>query len=82
MKAVYYRIFNKFTNVTLLEGIISTPEDTIYPSQQMDDVENYPDAPSECEACKFKSESAEIELIGFEVTQQYIMQNKTKSAWY
>lgn len=84
MKAVYYKITDKITGEVLDSGIISDPEQTIYPGQNCYD-EEYKLA-YECEACKFYqsagyTKQAEIELIGFTVNEDYILANKTKSIW-
>ena len=64
--------------------LFRSPEQTIYPGQNYQD-KDYKLA-FECEACSFYqnngyTKEAEIELIGFEVSEEYIFINKTKSAW-
>lgn len=69
LKAYYYCIMNDSTELLEDEGIISEPEDTIYPGQNT----NNDDLPFECEACKFKVEGYYIEIYQFEISRIEIM---------
>lgn len=75
IKAYYYYITNEITDVVEDEGIISEPEDTIYPGQNTGN----DDLPFECEACKFNVEEYNLKLIEFEISRNEILERKTKT---
>ncbi len=71
-------LVNQYADV-MYSGIISDPEQTIYPSQYADDSDTqYHKLPSECEACKFTSETSHIEIWPLEIPIGVILDQKPK----
>ncbi len=69
MQGVYYRIFDKnIPSLTVMEGIVSSTDETICPGQEC--YGSLYDLPSECELHHFKSKSAAIEYCDFSIQRE------------
>lgn len=73
MDAIAWRITNEKTGQVLLEGIVTSLYDTIYPAQEEPYLkEEFPELPYEVELKDFKVEGLQIETLNFEISWEQV----------